>query len=133
MRLSTSQKIILIILGLIIIYGLWLTLNNVAVPRVSPYRITAEKAKSLINNNYVDLIIDVRTPQEIQQTGKLPGSINIPLDSLEYVVPTTYPNRTANILIYCRKGIRSNKATNKLRSLGYKNVYFITDTYESLL
>jgi rhodanese-related sulfurtransferase len=133
MRLSLGQQVILIILGLIIIYGLFMTLNNVVVPRMNPYRISSQKAKSLINNNYIDLVIDVRPPSEVKQTGALPISVNIPIDSLEYVVPNTYPDRTANILIYCRKGIRANQATNKLRSLGYKNVYFITDTYESLL
>ena len=133
MRLSLAQQIVLIILGLIIIYGLYITLNNVVVPRINPYRITATKAKSLMNNNYIDLVIDVRTPVEVKQIGALPSSVNIPIDSLEYVVPNTYPNRTANILIYCRRGIRASQATNKLRSLGYKNVYFITDSYESLL
>lgn len=134
MRLTLGQQIILIILGLIIIYGLWLVLNNVGIlPRMSPYKISLEKAKALMNNNYIDLIIDVRSPQEIKQTGKLPNSVNIPLDSLEYVVPNTYPDKTMNILIYCRRGIRANKATEKLRAIGYKNVYFITESYENLL
>lgn len=133
MRLSLAQQVILIVLGLVIIYGLYMTLNNVVVPRMNPYRISGEKAKSLMNNNYIDLVIDVRTPAEVKQTGTLPSSVNIPIDSLEYVVPNTYPDRTANILIYCRKGIRASKATDKLRALGYKNVYFITDSYETLL
>ena len=133
MRQSFGQQILLIILGLIIIYGLWILLNNVALPRISPYKISASKAKSLINNNYVDVVIDVRTVGEVKQTGKLPGAVNIPIDNLEYVVPNTYPDKNTRILVYCRKGIRAKKATEKLRSMGYNSVYFITDSYESLI
>jgi len=132
-RIGLAEQLLLIALGLVIIYGLWTVLSNVAIPRMSPYKITASKAKALINNNYVDVVIDVRTPEEIKMTGALPNSVNIPLKNLELVVPNTYPDKTTNILVYCRKGIRANKATDKLRSLGYTNVYFITDSYEELM
>lgn len=133
MRLTLAGQLFLILIGLVIIYGLWLVLNNVAVPRMSPYKISSSKAKALINNNYVDVVIDVRTPQEIKQTGSYPGSVNVPIDSLSAVVSNTYPIKTTRILIYCRKGIRANKATELLRSMGYTSVYFITDSYEDLM
>ena len=133
MRVSLAIQIILIFIGLIIIYGLWLVISNVATPSISPYRLSVTKAKALLDNNYVDVVIDVRTPEEIKMTGALPNSVNIPLNNLELVVPNTYPDKTTNILVYCRKGIRANKATDKLRSLGYTNVYFITDSYEELM
>ena len=133
MRLSLAAQIFLILLGLVIIYGLWIVLNNIASPRLSPYKISSGKAKALINNNYVDVVIDVRTPQEIKQTGSLPGSVNIPFESLSYVIPNTYPDKTTRILIYCRTGKRASKATDLLRSMGYTSVYFITDSYENLM
>ena len=133
MRVTLGQQVFLIFLGLVIIYGLWLVINTIAIPRMSPYKISIEKAKSLINNNYVDVIIDVRSPQEIKITGALPGSVNIPIEKLEYIVPSNYPDKNTRILVYCRKGIRANKATDKLRSMGYKSVYFITESYENLL
>lgn len=133
MRVTLAGQLFLILIGLVIIYGLWIVLNNVAVPRMSPYKISSSKAKALINNNYVDVVIDVRTPQEIKQTGAYPGSVNIPLDNLSAVVSYTYPIKTTRILIYCRKGIRANKATELLRSMGYTSVYFITDSYEDLM
>lgn len=133
MRSSLVQLVLLIILGLVIIYGLWILINSIALPRISPYRISTSKAKFLLNNNYVDVVIDVRTPEEIKLTGSLPSSINIPLKNLNFVVPNTYPDKNTRILVYCRKGIRANEATQILRSLGYSNVFFITESYENLL
>jgi phage shock protein E len=133
MRVSLAVQLFLIFIGLIIIYGLWTVINNVALPNLSPNKVTLSKAKSLINNNYVDVVIDVRTPQEIKQTGAYPGSVNIPFDSLSYVIPNTYPDKTTRILIYCRTGKRANKATELLRSMGYTSVYFITESYDNLM
>ena len=133
MRVSLAIQIILIFIGLIIIYGLWLVINNVAIPSISPYRLSVTKAKALLDNNYVDVVIDVRSPKEIKQTGTLPGSVNIPIDSLTTIVPNTYPDKTSRILIFCRTGKRANKATEILRSMGYNSVYFITNSYEELM
>ena len=67
-------------------------------------------------------IVDVRTPQEYDTTGKLPNSANIPLDRIpsqaERLAEMNRP-----IICCCSTGIRSKKAVKILREKGKKDVY----------
>lgn len=46
----------------------------------------------------------------------------MPLDRLESQIENAIPNKNAEIIIYCRSGNRSLKATELLEKLGYKDV-----------
>ena len=67
------------------------------------------------------IIIDVRTPHEFD-TGKVPGSINIPVDriatSIERIRSMKKP-----VIVCCESGSRSSKAKDILRSSGINDVY----------
>lgn len=93
-------------------------------------------------------IIDCRTPQEYNFVGHAPMAYNIPSKfmSMEYdAKKKTYkmqdnPDFVAEIekrfkknqtlLLMCRSGSRSAKASNLLAKAGYKNVYNIYDGFE---
>lgn len=55
----------------------------------------------------------------------IPGSINIPMDELENVVPTVFPDKEQTIIVYCaNKGCQASpNAARKLEEMGYENVY----------
>lgn len=77
------------------------------------------KIKEAIMNGAV--IIDVRTPHEYDN-GKVPGSVNIPVDrisaSIERIKAMKKP-----IVLCCESGMRSNTAKNILRSAGLQEVH----------
>ncbi|XP_022907735.2 rhodanese domain-containing protein CG4456-like [Onthophagus taurus] len=95
--------------------------------------ISLEEVKSLKNNGTV-LFIDVREPEEIKSTGLIPGSINIPLKTLKYVLEEmsnedfninygkTRPNFETELVFTCRTGNRSKQALDLAKNLGFKNV-----------
>jgi rhodanese-related sulfurtransferase len=86
-------------------------------------KITAVEVKDIINTPSSDaLIIDVRTPSEYKQ-GHIPKSINIPLQILKDEVIHKNINKSTKIIVYCQRGIRSEKAAETLEQLGYNNVY----------
>ncbi len=66
------------------------------------------------------IIVDVRQPEEVEENGVVPGSINIPLrelaQSLEFI-PSDQP-----VIVVCAAGWRAGIATSSLRMLGYDNV-----------
>ena len=75
----------------------------------------------------------MRSPAEYIQ-GHIPGSMNIPLRSLEdleYLVE----NKTLPLYLYCQTGARSRMAAMQLKDIGYENVYNIGGiaTYEGTL
>ena len=61
------------------------------------------------------VLLDVRTPEEYVQ-GHVPGSWNIPLDSIDGV----QLDRGAPLFVYCRSGSRSSQACSILRQMGYQ-------------
>ena len=77
---------------------------------------TKEKSKLdeiIEKNNYI--IVDVRTEEEYNES-HIKNAINIPYDTInEY----TELDKTKTILVYCKSGVRSNKAYNTLKNLGY--------------
>ena len=64
-------------------------------------------------------LLDVRTSQEYQE-GHIPGSINIPLQSLSTAdqIPA---GKDAPLFVYCYSGARSAQAVRLLAGMGYNN------------
>ena len=65
------------------------------------------------------IIIDVRTPQEFM-SGNVEGSKNIEWQEISSIENIT--DKDKKIFLYCRSGNRSQKATNILLDIGYKDV-----------
>ncbi len=64
------------------------------------------------------VLIDVRTPEEYQE-GHLPRAILIPHDVIHKQIGKAVPQKDTPILLYCASGMRSGKALQTLRRLGY--------------
>ena len=66
------------------------------------------------------VLLDVRSPQEYNG-GHIPGSKNIPLDTIDKVTAVA-ENKDTPLYVYCLSGGRSSQATNILKRMGYMNV-----------
>lgn len=83
--------------------------------------ITAQEAKSLIDENPNAIILDVRTPPEFA-SGHIKGAKLMP----DYDIPIRSDElggKDALILIYCRSGARAAGAAKVLSQLGFTNVF----------
>ena len=67
------------------------------------------------------VIIDVRTPHEFDN-GKVPGSINIPVDRISTSVQRIRAMKKP-VIVCCESGARSSQAKNILKSAGINEVY----------
>ncbi|OIW32145.1 Rhodanese-like protein [Coniochaeta ligniaria NRRL 30616] len=78
-------------------------------------------------------IIDVREPGELQQTGHIPHAINIPINSAPdsfHITPEEFedrfgfprPAKDADVVFYCKAGVRSRGAAGIARDAGYTKV-----------
>jgi phage shock protein E len=67
------------------------------------------------------VIIDVRSPHEFDN-GKVPGSINIPVDRISASIERIRSMKKP-VVIVCESGARSNQAKNILRSAGLNEVH----------
>lgn len=74
-------------------------------------------------------LVDVRTPQEFN-AGHIDDAINIDISD-----PETFTEKVENldkekpIYIYCQMGGRSKKASQKLKELGFKNIFDYSGGY----
>ena len=66
------------------------------------------------------VLLDVRTPQEYSE-GHIPGSKNVPLQTIDKVTSIT-ENKDTALFVYCYSGARSRQATAMLQHMGYTNV-----------
>ncbi|KAG7206571.1 hypothetical protein KM043_000257 [Ampulex compressa] len=81
------------------------------------------------------LLIDVREQAEIDETGKLPGSIHVPMaevakslinlskEDFECKYNRKKPEKDTKIILSCRSGKRSGMVQEEIQKLGYKNAY----------
>ena len=66
------------------------------------------------------VLLDVRTPEEYRE-GHIPGSKNVPLQSIDKVAGMI-DNKSTPIFVHCLSGARSRQAAAVLQQIGYTNV-----------
>ncbi|XP_020032954.2 thiosulfate sulfurtransferase/rhodanese-like domain-containing protein 3 [Castor canadensis] len=93
--------------------------------------VTYKELKKLLNYKNI-MLIDVRETWETLEHGKIPGSINIPLDEVGEALqmnPRDFkekyhevkPSKADNLVFSCLAGVRSKKAMDTAISLGFKS------------
>ncbi|KAK0629778.1 Rhodanese-like domain-containing protein [Bombardia bombarda] len=79
------------------------------------------------------IIVDTREPGELKETGRIPGAVNISVKSApdsyhisdeEFEDAFGYPRpaKDAEVVFYCKAGVRSRAAASLARDAGYTNV-----------
>lgn len=109
------QSFVIILLIVVIVYQFFIFYKLSKVPSIDITELKKMQRKKNI------IIIDVRTKHEYSQK-HLKNAINIPLTTLKNKVLQNEFSKDSNIVIVCRSGMRSAKATLLLQKLGYKNV-----------
>jgi rhodanese-related sulfurtransferase len=62
-------------------------------------------------------LLDVRTPEELEEHGMIAGAVNIPIDELEARLSEVPKDK--EIVTYCMRGGRASTAADILREAGY--------------
>ena len=98
---------------------------NAVVPKLSP----AEAAEKMRSGDV--LVVDVRDPTEVQQTGRIRGALNVSRGMLEFRADpeSQYHNpafrKDKTVLLHCASGGRSALAGKSLLDMGYTAVFNI--------
>ena len=111
----------LIMVFLFAVIGLYFLIGSQS-PKENLYEmITQEKAKEIMDSRQKYTLLDVRTQQEYDEK-HIEGAYLIPDYEIESRAEKELPDKDALILVYCRSGSRSKKASEKLANLGYTNI-----------
>jgi len=94
-----------------------------SVSNMSYQQITAEQAKTMMNEQPDAVILDVREQQEYD-SGHIPNAVLLPVGSItEQTAAEVIPDKETVVLVYCRSGNRSKTASAALAELGYSKIY----------
>lgn len=120
-------------------YYFWATIGSFAYGAYSAARyysvsgvdlITSKEAKKKIKNGEIKYVIDVRTKLE-WDAGHYKGAKHIPIQEINQKTTSTL-KKNAGIVTYCNTGQRARAGAERLKALGFKNVYYIDGTYSQL-
>lgn len=81
--------------------------------------LSAQELRTRLDRGDAVTLLDVREPQE-SDINSIPGSIVIPLGELPARIATL--DRSREIVVYCKAGIRSAPAVEMLRAAGFERV-----------
>ncbi len=82
----------------------------------TPYDLDPGQVASKIAQGEPVIFVDVREPVELQ-ISQIPGAINIPVGELAQRLKELDPGQ--ELVLFCRSGVRSERALGILRSAGY--------------
>ena len=95
--------------------------------------ISSKDAKALIKKDKKNVIVvDVRTKPE-WNLGHFKGAIHLPSASINEDSTKELDKTEKTYIIYCNTGQRARNAAEKMKKLGFKNVFYITGTYKGLI
>jgi len=83
--------------------------------------LTSKAAKQILDENPGAVLVDVRTQEEYEES-HIEGALLIPNETIQNERPEQLPDLDAQILLYCRSGVRAGQAAGKLVQMGYTNV-----------
>jgi len=95
--------------------------------------ISADELKTKLDSGEMVLLVDVREKNE-HIYGYIPGSVHICRGTLEFKFTNDEfwdnqflypPEKTDEIVLYCKKGKRGILASHSLKKLGYNNVKYL--------
>lgn len=102
-------------------------MHKVAAAKQAVPAISAEEAAKLLDRQDV-LFVDVRDAEEVAQSGKIRGALNISRGMLEFRADDATPyhnpafSRDKTVVLYCASGGRSALGGKALMDMGYGKV-----------
>ena len=84
-----------------------------------------DKLRANTNN----VILDVRSAAEFEK-GRIPGAVNIDINSSKFVEKVTALDTNKTYLVNCAVGMRSAKACKKMETMGFKNLYDLAPGFD---
>ena len=115
------KSIIAVILSMTVFTSCFAAANSKKNEVAAVKKITAAEGFAILNENKSVRLVDVRRQDEYESR-HIPGAILIPNESINGKMPQELPNLDDEIIVYCRSGVRSAAAAEKLAKLGYKNI-----------
>jgi rhodanese-related sulfurtransferase len=88
----------------------------------APERVSIEALEKKLAGSSKPLVIDVRKPAEIEESGAIPGAVHLPVDQVSGRA-SELP-KGGDLVFYCGGGGRASRAAQAAWEAGYRSVSF---------
>ncbi len=82
---------------------------------------TTPEFQQLLSDDAIQ-IVDARTPEEYRQ-GHIEKAVNMDIKTLDFDKQIQALDAGKPVAVYCKGGVRSKKAADKLSKAGFKKIY----------
>ena len=89
--------------------------------------LSVDEAVALLQSNPNIILIDVRTPDEIKESGIIENADNIDFKASDFKDKVSALDKSKEYLLYCRTGNRSGQASQVMADLGFTNINNLKD------
>ncbi len=107
----------------------FLKLASEAKTRIDELSVAEAKARLQANPNAI--LMDVREDHEWIE-GHAVGAVHLGKGILERDLEKRFPDKNAEILMYCGGGYRSALTADAAQNMGYKNVFSVVGGYKAI-
>lgn len=108
----------------------FLAVVDEARPRVK--EISIDQARERLAKNPKAVLLDVREDSE-WQAGHAAQAVHLGKGVLERDIERVFPDRDAELLMYCGGGFRSILTADVAQKMGYRNVFSVMGGYKGLV
>ncbi|MFN7137791.1 MAG: rhodanese-like domain-containing protein [Limisphaerales bacterium] len=115
-------RVLLVLLSLVLTSNLTIAQENASKPAAAVKEVTLDEAEKLIQSNTNIVILDVRTRREFA-SGRLAGAKNLDFYAPDFEQKLSQMDKSKPYLIHCATGGRSAEARDKMKELGFQNLY----------
>ena len=82
-----------------------------------------------LRGNTNNVLLDVRSPAEFEK-GHIPRAINIDINGSKFAEKIATLDTNKTYLVNCAVGMRSARACKKMETMGFKNLYNLTNGFD---
>ena len=83
----------------------------------------AAQTEAMLKSDKQVQLVDLRTPGENQQTGKIEGALEINFTGPDFQTQIAKLDKEKPVVVYCAAGGRSPRAAAQMQKMGFKKVY----------
>ena len=92
--------------------------------------VSVSEFKHLMDSLTDEVIVDLRTPEELKQQGKIAGALEIDFFGAEFEPAVKALDKSKLYLLYCAGGGRSGETAQLMKELGFKKIYNLKDGFK---
>lgn len=89
--------------------------------------------KAKLENDGEHILLDVRTPAELEENGSIEGARNLDYYAEDFKAQIDALDRDMPVMLYCRSGGRSGEAAAMMKEMGFSQVYDLNGGYTAWL